>query len=139
MTWNWDLAITIIYSGWTTSSPLELLLSCLLFAILSANNEALRTLQSIWDAEARHIMHHQLTSAYAIAYHVPYADPDVLLSIHFGAPGRWRRMTVFGARKCLQLTLMLVVMMTFNGQMIFSIIAGSMLGYWIIEKSAAFN
>lgn len=114
---------TIVYSWWHTYTPLGLMLSCITVVALSAGYEFLSFWQRIRDAEARQA-------------ETSYMSVTTGGTRPYQSPGKLNRTLLYGLRSLWSIKLMLI-MMTFNGYLILSLVTGSILAHWILGVGGA--
>lgn len=119
MVWNWDRANTIVFSWWKTASTHGLIAACLGVLVISLLYEALAFWQRSRDLEA-------------LNAESTYAGISLGGQRHvYEAPGKFQRSLLYALRSYFGILLMLI-MMTFNGWLISSIVAGAFLGHYFI-------
>jgi copper transporter 1 len=123
MIWNWSYHNTIVFSWWHTSSAIGLFAACLLVVTISLSHEYIAFFQAQHDREA---LTHEATYA-SLAQHG---------AINYQVPGRLQRSLFYGMRTFFTVFLMLI-MMTFNGFLIISIITGAVIGHYLLGRGAA--
>lgn len=118
MVWNWSYDNTVVFSWWRTSSALGLGFTCLLVMVISLASEMVSFLQAQQDREA-------------LVQETTYASLAAHGTVNYQTPGKAQRAFLYGVRTYLSILLMLI-MMTFNGYLIFSIIVGAVLGHYAL-------
>lgn len=123
MIWNWDPRAIIVFSWWTTTSYAGLLFSSFLVVLISLLHELVGYYQAQRDRDA-------------LAHEVSYASLAAHGVVQYQTPGRVQRALLYGMRTYLTILLMLI-MMTFNGYLIISIIVGAIIGHYMLGQGAA--
>lgn len=118
MVWNWDTANTIVFGWWNTESWYGLLFSCIIVMLISLAYEGVGCWQRFRDREAA-------------TQEATYASLGVHHELAYVAPGRLQRSLLYGMRTFLGIFCMLI-MMTFNGFIISSIVIGSIIGHYLL-------
>lgn len=128
MIWNWNVDNQILYSWWHTHTVTGLLLSCILVAFISFSFEWLAYWQNLCDHEA------QVAEASYVS--ISTLPASMATFRPYRAPGRLRRSIIYGVRSLLAIKLMLIAM-TFNGQLILSIVGGAVAAHWLIGSGSS--
>lgn len=123
MVWNWNVSNTIVFSWWRTSSKLSLTGACILVTLITFAYEAIAYWQRARDQEA-------------LATEAHYASLGLNEdSTRYRAAGRWSRASLYGVRT-FGVILLMLIMMTFNGWLIGSIILGAVLAHYALGSAA---